>query len=249
MKQRVEAGTTDALGQRPTSGDARCAAGGASRLRRRQRHSHRLGNRVLVPVAALAVALEVAAYRWWHLRWGATRAEVTATMPGDERLPGAAFVATRAITVAAPPPDVWPWLLQVGSGRGGFYSYDLLDNLGRHSADEIIPKLQALTVGDWIPMSGRPSERRAFRVDSFETPSWMLWTKPDSTWAWELVCAADGATRLVTRLRCRYSWRDFPAVLVSIPLMELADFSMMRRMLLGIRHRAESLSTQRIAAR
>jgi len=107
-------------------------------------------------------------------------------MPGDALFPRAQFRATRAITIAAPPDVVWPWLVQVGCGRAGWYSDDLLDNLGRPSATVLVPGLQHLEVGQWVPMSPKPppSERTALRVDSFEVDRWMLWTKPDSSWAW-----------------------------------------------------------------
>ena len=86
-------------------------------------------------------------FRPWHLRWGATDAEVTLLMPGDELLPDAQYRTTRAITINAPPAAVWPWLVQAGGGRAGFYSNDLLDNLGRSSATAIMPALQHLEVG------------------------------------------------------------------------------------------------------
>ena len=79
-------------------------------------------------LAAVAVGVEFALYRHWHLRWGATDDEVAAAMPGDELVPSSQFTATRALTIDAPPSDVWPWLTQVGIGRAGFYSYDWLDN-------------------------------------------------------------------------------------------------------------------------
>lgn len=73
-------------------------------------------------------------YRGWHLRWGATPAETAASLPGDALVPHAQFKATRAITIDAPPEAVWPWLVQAGCQRAGFYSNDLLDNLGHPSA-------------------------------------------------------------------------------------------------------------------
>jgi hypothetical protein len=100
-------------------------------------------------------------YRSWHLRWGATDAEVAAAMPGDDVLPRAQFHPTRAITIAAPPAAVWPWLVQVGFGQAGFYSNDLLDNFARPSLCEIDPDLQKLEVGQWVSMSPTPSERTA----------------------------------------------------------------------------------------
>lgn len=195
----------------------------------------------LAPPALAVLLAGGQRYRRWHLRWGATDAEVDSAMPGDDLLPRAAFDATRAVTIDASPGAVWPWLLQVGFGRAGFYSYDLLDNLGRPSADQIRDEWQEAAVGDWIPMSGNVTERTAFRVHSFERPRWMLWTKPDSSWSWRLEPRGDDRTRLITRLRCRYDWHDGPGLPLTVLLMELADFPMMRRMLLGVKQRAEQL--------
>lgn len=82
-----------------------------------------------------------------HLCWGATVAEANCPLPGDQYFPKAQFIATRAITVDAPPEAVWPWLVQVGCLRAGWYSNDLLDNLGHPSATTIVPGLQVLEVG------------------------------------------------------------------------------------------------------
>ncbi|MCU1360997.1 MAG: hypothetical protein JWN99_2286 [Ilumatobacteraceae bacterium] len=163
-------------------------------------------------------------------------------MAGDDVLPLAQFRATRAITIDAPPNVVWPWLVQVGCLRAGWYSNDLLDNLGRPSATSIVPELQRLEVGQWIPMSPRPppSERTALQVDSFEVDQWMLWTKPDSTWSWRLTPAGRNGTRLVTRIHAVYDWRHPLTALFGVVLMELGDFAMCRRMLRGIKARAES---------
>ena len=78
-------------------------------------------------------------------------------MAGDERCPRPQLNATRAVTVAAPPADLWPWLVQWGWNRAGFYSYDLLDNLGRPSSRRVLPQFQRLAVGDWVPMGGKPT--------------------------------------------------------------------------------------------
>jgi len=90
--------------------------------------------------------------RPWHMRWGATDAEVASAMPGDDIVRRAQFNATRAITIEAPPEHVWPWIAQLGYGRGGFYAYDLVDNAGERSADRIIAEYQHIEVGDLIPM-------------------------------------------------------------------------------------------------
>jgi hypothetical protein len=101
-------------------------------------------------VGALGILTALGAYRlWiqpWQHRWGATDLEVRRAMPGDDVIPDAAST-TRAITIAAPADQVWPWLVQLGYGRGGWYSYDWIDNDGRPSADGIIPELQQLEVG------------------------------------------------------------------------------------------------------
>jgi hypothetical protein len=195
-------------------------------------------------LADLPVFLTAPLYRRWHLGWGATAEEVAAAMPGDALLPHAQFRATRAISIDAPPAAVWPWLVQVGCLRAGWYSNDLLDNLGRPSATTILPELQHLEVGQWVPMapSARPSAVTAFRVDSFEENAWLLWTKPDSTWAWRLTPVGDTGTRLVTRVHAARDWRHPLLALLGVLLMEFGDFAMQRRMLRGIRARAEALA-------
>jgi hypothetical protein len=119
--------------------------------------------------------------RRWHLRWGATDDEVTAAMPGDDVVRDASFNATRAITIDAAPESVWPWLVQIGYGRAGFYSYDLFDNGARPSAERLLPEHQALKVGDWVPMAGTVNDTTAFRVRSVDPGHSMLWEKPHST--------------------------------------------------------------------
>jgi hypothetical protein len=185
-------------------------------------------------------------YRSWHLRWGATPAEIGAALPGDAFLPSAQFKATRAITIDAPPDAVWPWLVQVGCLRAGFYSNDLLDNLGRPSATAILPALQHLQIGQWVPMSpaATPTDRTALKVHSFEVGEWLLWTKPDSTWAWRLTPDGNGGTRLVTRIHAVYDWQHPLTALLGVLLMEFGDFAMLRRMLRGIKTRAESLARE-----
>jgi hypothetical protein len=179
-------------------------------------------------------------YRRWHQRWGATDDEVAASMPGDGLIERPGSVATRAVTIAAPPEAVWPWLVQVGCLRAGFYADDLLDNLGHPSARTILPEFQHLEIGQWVPMSPTPTDTTAFKVAGFEPNRWLLWRQPLSTWSWRLTALPDAHTRLVTRLRARLDWRHPAMALFSIVLSESGDFAMMRRMLLGIRDRAEA---------
>ena len=145
-------------------------------------------------------------YRHWHQPCGATDEEVAAAMPGDDLIERPQYRATCAITIAAPPKAVWPWLVQVGCLRGGFYADDLLDNLAHPSAHTILPEYQELKIGQWVPMSPTPSDVTAVKVAGFETHRWLVWHQPPlSTWSRtlnpvELADAGEG-TRLATRLR------------------------------------------------
>ncbi len=207
--------------------------------------SRRLGTQLAHVLADLPVFLTSPLYRGWHLRWGTTSAALHAEMPGDDLLPRAAYRSTRAISIDAPPDAVWPWLVQVGCLRAGWYSDDLLDDLARPSATSIVPELQGLVVGQWVPMSPSPSERTALRVHAFQVDTWLLWTKPDCTWAWTLTPNRTGGTRLVTRIRTTYDWRRPATALLGVVLMELGDFAMLRRMLRGITARAEASQADR----
>ena len=133
---------------------------------------------------------------------------------------------------------MWPWLVQVGFGRAGFYSNDLLDNIGHPSADHVVDELQEPRVGDWVPMFAKVNDTTAFRVAAIAPYEHLVWSKHDSTWAWTLAPAGAG-TRLVTRLRILYRW-EWPAeALLSLVLNEFGDFPMMRKMLLSLKQRAE----------
>jgi hypothetical protein len=178
-------------------------------------------------------------FRPWQQSWGATADEVVRALPGDELVAEPTFNATRAITIAAEPERIWPWLLQVGVRRAGWYSYDFLDNLGRPSAREIIPELQQVAVGDVVPLS--PDGKQGVHVLALDLPRSMMWgTLPDTTWLWVLEPHADGTTRLITRIRSRYRWLS-PTIAFSM-LLEFADIWMLRKMLLNLRERAETLS-------
>jgi hypothetical protein len=209
--------------------------------------SRRMLAEVAAVVTALPVLLTAPLYRRWHLRWGATPAEARSAMPGDGLVRVSHFTATRAITIEARPGDVWPWLAQAGYGRAGFYSYDLLDNLGRPSATEIMPQWQRAGIGDLAaPMTSHPASGTSFHVADAQPPVRLVWAKPDSTWAWTLAPFPPDRTRLVTRLRQRY--RPTPAGLLTVILAEFGDFAMMRKMLLGIKTRAETGQSMGVAS-
>ncbi len=215
----------------------------ATRPRTPRPTPQQLGAQVRSVLADLPLFLTAPLFRRWHLRWGATADEVDAALPGDELFPQAQFRCTRAITIQAPPALVWPWLVQVGCLRAGFYSNDLLDNLGHPSARDIVPELQHVEVGQWIPMSPTgPSDATALRVEAFDVNHWLLWRKPDSTWVWRLTDTGHGTTRLLTRVHATYRWNRPLTALLGVALMEFGDFPMMRRMLRGIKDRAEALA-------
>ena len=196
--------------------------------------------RWLVPLA-VAVAVAESYRRWlrpWQLRWGASDEEVARSMPGDEVVLAPSFNATRAISIGAPPEGIYPWLVQMGVSRAGWYSYDLLDNLGRPSAEVILPAYQSIQIGDVVPMS--PDGKQGMRVLGFEQDRWLLWwdNKGDSTWVWAIHATEDGTSRLVSRVRLKYRWLS-PSILFSL-LVEFFDIAMMRRAMLGIKQRAET---------
>jgi len=209
----------------------------------------RTGGRALVAIAG-AVALYVAVGRRHQLTWGSTPAEVAATLPGDELLESADLVATRSITVRAAASEVWPWLAQMGQGRGGLYSYDRVENLvgcDIRSADRVVPEWQSVAVGD--PFRIHPEVAlRVARVEPGEvlvveggvSPTGQATTGPeapyDFTWAFVLVPAGGDTTRLIIRERYRYR---APWVWLMIEPVAAVSFVMTERMLRGIRDRAE----------
>jgi hypothetical protein len=194
------------------------------------------------------MALYTLALRRWHLRWGATWAEVRAPMLGDDLVQRAMLQATRAIHIKAPPEAAWPWLVQMGAGRAGFYSFysfewlERLSGMDSRNANVIHPEWQNLEVGG--TMSLGPTE--GFEVLALEPPRRMLLrvrgSDYDVTVSIQLEAAGMQWTRLLVRLRARSSlagWR-LPYWL----LFEPGDFVMIRQMLRGIRARAEGTATR-----
>ena len=196
--------------------------------------------RRIVPFAAGLGGLYFALLRRPVLTWGATSEEVAARLPGDELLDRADGVSTRAISIAAPPSAVWPWIAQMGpSPRGGAYTYDWIENLlglDMHSADRILPGFQHPEVGDTIGFG--PNRMRVERVEPEHA---LVWRSEDGNWVWAFVLLPDGgSTRLVSRNRFRLP--TLPMRLAMIP-MEPGSLVMERKMLIGIKKRAEALAT------
>jgi hypothetical protein len=178
------------------------------------------------------------AVRPWHLTWGATDDEASGPMPGDELVPDPQLAATRAVAIAAPPETVWPWLVQMGGyTRGGWYSYDRIDNAGRPSARTIVPELQHLEVGDVLPTA---PDGTGFEVVAMDPPRWLVAVidHPQATTSWAMALEPTGTgCRLVFRLRLRAA----PTAVGWLYRvgMDAGDFVMMRRQLLTIRARIE----------
>jgi hypothetical protein len=204
----------------------------------------RSATKVLAAAAGTAVALETTRRlaREPVLTWGATAEEIRRALPGDELLAEADVVSTRAITIDAPTSAVWPWLVQMGSGRGGAYTYDWIENLfglGMKSADTINPEWQALAVGDVIP--GRASLSN-MRVEVLDPERALVMRSEDGTWVWTFVLDdLGGRTRLLSRNRIAM---PDPSLgdRIGMAVMEPGSLVMERRMLHGIKERAERLA-------
>ena len=196
-------------------------------------------------VTAVAAAAYAALLRTRCLTWGATPEEVGRQMPGDDLLPEPDLVATRAVTVAAQPSAIWPWLVQMGSGRGGAYTYDWIENLfglGMHSADEILPQFQDLEVGDVLPVGPKGPHMRVEVLDSQQA---VVFRSEDGNWVWAFALYPEGGnTRLVSRNRIAAPNASFPRRLVNLLVMEPGSVVMEAKMLNGIKERAERLSSQ-----
>jgi hypothetical protein len=192
---------------------------------------------------ALAAYVSRLAFRTPVLTWGATDAEAEAILPGDELLKDAPMVSTRAVTIDAPARAVWPWLVQMGVGRGGAYTYDWIERglgLDMRSTDHVIAELQNVDVGDVLPMApGSPG----LRVAIADPERVFALRSEDGRWVWTFVLSeSDGHTRLVSRNRA-----PAPADLrerIGRLVMEPGSLVMERKMLLGIKRRAEGLATR-----
>ena len=187
----------------------------------------------------------------WTSSWGATDWEMDRALPGDDLVLVATVQTTKAIAIDARPDQIYPWLLQLGVDRGGMYSYDWLDNLlGLHvdSANEIIPDWQTTQAGDFVrftpvdyPLNPGPGLYiRGLKTDQWLTACFGMEHKPDEpcidTWQFVLEPQADGSTRLL--LRSRMDVEQPLLVRLTYPV----QFVMERKMLLGIRDRAEDLA-------
>jgi hypothetical protein len=206
----------------------------------------KLNIKLLTTAIGGAAALTIYALfvRPWHLKWGATDEELKRSLPGDELVEHPQLNATHAITIEASVEEVWPWLVQVGQKRGGFYSYTWLENLvgcDMQNADQIVPEWQELKVGDevWLHPKAPP-----LKVLLIETGRAIVLEK---SWGFFLEPIAENKTRLIIRGRGEFN-PDLKNPILNLLLwrgiFEPAHFIMERKMMLGIKQRAENKGKQ-----
>jgi hypothetical protein len=193
-------------------------------------------------LGALAGAAYVKFVRPRVLDWGATPDEAKRAMPGDDLVPDAALQTTRAITIDAPPERIWPWLVQMGpKPRAGAYTYDWIERLlgiDIENTDRILPEFQHLEPGEVLGLNDR-GQGIAVRQVEPERFLVLQWVPANSSWAFGLYPEPDGSTRLVSRNRLPGSGPLF--WLGMIGLMEPGSLAMERKMLTGIKRRAERM--------
>ncbi len=195
-----------------------------------------------------AGAVVLGAYRLiirpWHLRWGATDADIARALPGDEEAPEATLVGNRVVTIEASPAEIWPWLVQIGKGRAGFYSYAWIEHLmGLEvggAGSRILPEFQQLKAGDEIP--------GFFPVTAVEPGRYLLFAVHESWGDLSFVLVLqprdEQQTRLIARSRYHLRMGELlralpPQMALFYLLFEPGEFVMLRKMLLGIKQRAE----------
>lgn len=230
--------STPVFGADPPPDDAASPARGHPLLRR----IGVLGASLFLAHVSAAILL-----RPWHTMWGATAAERSAALPGDELVPDARYVMDHAVWIDAPADSVWPWLVQIGQDRGGFYSYDWLERLfgdDVHNADRIVPEWQRLAVGDLVravqpgSLGGRLGRDVGWRVARVETGRALVL----EGWGAFVLHHADPFTCILhvrTRGNGRPSLAAIPLAPLGLLVFEPAHFLMERAMLLGIKRKAE----------
>ena len=197
---------------------------------------------VVTGVAASAAAIDRLYGRYareWVLTWGATPEEAARPLPGDDLLDDADIVATRATGIDATASAIWPWLVQMGPGRAGAYTYDWIENLfglNMHSADRIHPEWQNVNVGDILRSR---EDRPGMRVEILDREQVLSHRSEAGDWVWTFVLVPeDGSTRLISRNRIAMKGAAAGQRLGML-VMEPGSLVMERKMLLGIKQRAE----------
>lgn len=229
-----------------------------------RKYSLRMIGEGIAGAAAIAVNVLLSPLtRGWYSKWGATQEEIQRSLPGDDLVPEVKAGITCAITIQAPAEQVWPWIIQIGCQRGGWYSYDLLDNGGVPSAERIIAAYQHLEIGDEVPFT--PDGRMGFPVVAIE-PSRALVLggitntetgEPADPYDPDLENYFSGAiiffldeqenrfTRLIYRMPLGWS-PSRPNTLMYRGFLEPISFVMARKTLLGIKQRVEAVRVEAI---
>lgn len=197
----------------------------------------------LVGIAAVLLAFAIYA----NLQVRATSAECAEALAGDSLIAHPIGAVNHAITIQRPPRDVWPWLVQMGATRAGWYAYDFIDNGGRHSTEHILPECQEIHVGSIFP--ALPGVKNVFVVAQFEPERNLVltWKLPDgryqTTWAFVLEQPGPGQTRLLVRGRVASGYHPYGLPeWVALPFGRVAHFIMQRKQLLDIARRVETFS-------
>ena len=201
-------------------------------------------------IAGAAVGTYLGVGRKPCLTWGATSEDVDRTMPGDDLVSSPDFVSTRAISIDAPPSCIWPWLMQMGSGKGGVYTYDWIENLfglHMHSVEEVLPQFQDRKVGD-VEQLGQKGPR--LRVEILNVERAMVLYSEDGNWVWAfcLYPVTPDRTQLVSRNRIATPAAGLFQRAFGVLVMEPGSLIMERKMLLGIKRRAEHLAVEQGAS-
>jgi hypothetical protein len=201
---------------------------------------------------ALMAGAGVAGLQLLHARrhWGATAAEIAEPLPGDHLVPEPAGEMTLGVDVEASAEETWGWLVQIGQGRGGMYSYDWLENLiglGIHTTDRIRPEWQDLAVGDRVVVVpkgyGPLPDGYAFTVAVATPPRTLVLRQAppehpwNGVWSFHVVPAGKGRCRLLSRSRTEIPGRA--GMRIATRVGEPVTLLMTRRMLLGIKEHAE----------
>lgn len=202
----------------------------------------------------IAIALITPFLRSWRTKWGATEKEVSGSLPGDDIIANPKWQYTQAITIGVPAEKVWPWLVQMGQGRGGFYSYQALENLvgcNIRNADRIIPEFQCLEVGDNVLLHPKvpypvalvePGRAIVLHYDTRTGLTPVPGTRPvdyfESTWLFFLDAGDGNSTRLISRFRIDYSLSIRNKISYGY-FVEPVSSTMQQQMLRGIKKRAE----------
>lgn len=187
----------------------------------------------LISLAAVIIGMYMIIIRPAQLNWGATEDEILQEMPGDDEVRNPTYIATRAITIDGTPEEIWPWLVQMGYGRAGYYGYDLIENIGSKrglkSEENIVPELQNFSVGDDLPISAISM----YTIHTMDTNHFLIWAAEDGgAFTWGLYPIDENQTRLVLRFRFVHSWIDWLFV-------DWAEHVAVKKLLQGVKGRVE----------